>query len=236
MQFAIIRFTKSMFIKCRLHVIFGPFTGILLQLAYLTKLSKWAHQNRKVAGNDFYRKWDYNKRFQLYGSIFENEKLNEPVNYLEFGVADGFSFNWWMEKNLHADSRFYGFDTFTGLPEDFGPYKKGHFNSGKQPTLTDSRGKFYQGLFQQTLPPFLRNFVDDKRKVIMLDADLFSSTLFTLTSLAPFLKKGDIILFDEFVVPTHEYLAYQQFIESYYIKLELIGVANNYYFVAFKVA
>jgi hypothetical protein len=70
----------------------------------------------------------------------------------------------------------------------------------------------------------------------MLDADLFSSTLFTLTSLAPFLKKGDIILFDEFVVPTHEYLAYQQFIESYYIKLELIGVANNYYFVAFKVA
>jgi O-methyltransferase len=236
MQFAIIRFTKSMFIKCRLHVIFGPFTGILLQLAYLTKLSKWAHQNRKVAGNDFYSKWDYNKRFQLYDSVFENENLNEPVNYLEFGVADGFSFNWWMKKNLHPDSRFFGFDTFSGLPEDFGPYKKGHFNSGKQPTLTDSRGKFYQGLFQQTLPPFLKNFVDDKRKVIMLDADLFSSTLFTLTSLAPFLKKGDIILFDEFVVPTHEYLAYQQFVESYYINLKLIGVANNYYFAAFKVA
>jgi hypothetical protein len=78
--------------------------------------------------------------------------------------------------------------------------------------------------------------MDDKRKVIMLDAYLFSSTLFTLTSLAPFLKKGDIILFDEFVVPTHEYLAYQQFIDSYYVSLELIRVANNYYFAAFKVA
>ena len=31
-----------------------------------------------------------------------------------------------------------------------------------------------------------------------MDADLYSATLFTLTSFAPFLKKGDIILFDEF--------------------------------------
>ena len=69
----------------------------------------------------------------------------------------------------------------------------------------------------------------------MLDADLYSATLFTLTSMAPYLKKGDIILFDEFVVHTHEFIAYQQFIESYYFKLELLGVANNYYFAAFKV-
>ncbi len=50
-----------------------------------------------------------------------------------------------------------------------------------------------------------------------------------------FLKKDDIIFFDEFVVPTHEFMAYQHFINSYYCNLELIGAANNYYFVAFKV-
>ncbi len=69
----------------------------------------------------------------------------------------------------------------------------------------------------------------------MLDADLFSSTLFTLSSLAPFFKEGDIILFDEFVVPTHEFMAYHHFLDSYYFDLELIGAANNYYFAAFKV-
>lgn len=69
----------------------------------------------------------------------------------------------------------------------------------------------------------------------MLDADIYSATLYVLTSLAPFLKKDDIIFFDEFVVPTHEFKAFQDFVQSYYINLELIGAANNYYFVAFKV-
>jgi O-methyltransferase len=155
---------------------------------------------------------------------------------MEFGVADGHSFNWWMIENQHPASRFYGFDTFTGLPEDFGPYKKGYFNTGNNiPTIKDERGKFYQGLFQQTLPTFLKNFDNSKKNVIMLDADLYTATLFVLTSLAPFLKKDDIIFFDEFVVPTHEFMAYHQFISSYYFNLELIGATNNYYFVAFKV-
>ncbi|MEP6626586.1 MAG: hypothetical protein ABJA32_01335 [Ginsengibacter sp.] len=44
-----------------------------------------------------------------------------------------------------------------------------------------------------------------------------------------------LFFFDEFVVRTHEFMAYQQFIDSYYFDLELIGAANNYYFTAFKV-
>ena len=236
MKFTIIRLSKSIFIKLRLHVIFGPFAGFFLQLAWLSKLSKWAHQNRKVKNNDFYSKWDYKKRFKLYEQVITEQNLHAAVNYLEFGVADGESFDWWMTQNTNPDSAFYGFDTFTGLPEDFGPYKKGTFNSGKIPAIKDSRGKFFQGLFQQTLPGFLKTFDNRKKTVVMLDADIFTATLFTLTSLAPYLKKDDIILFDEFVVPTHEFMAYQQFIDSYYFKMELIGVANNYYFAAFKVA
>ena len=69
----------------------------------------------------------------------------------------------------------------------------------------------------------------------MMDADLYSSTLYVLSSLAPYLKSGDIIFFDEFAVPTHEFRAYLDFTESYYIDLELIGAANNYYFAAFRV-
>ena len=69
----------------------------------------------------------------------------------------------------------------------------------------------------------------------MMDADLYSATFFALASLAPFLKKDDIILFDEFAVPTHEFMAFQQFVDCYYFDLELLGAASNFYFAAFKV-
>jgi hypothetical protein len=59
--------------------------------------------------------------------------------------------------------------------------------------------------------------------------------LYALTILAPVLKKDDIIFFDEFVVPTHEFKAYSDFIQSHYINLQLVAAANNYYFAAFKV-
>ncbi len=236
MKLSLIRFTKSWFIKLQLHRVFLPFTGFLLNLAYLSKLSKWAYDNRNIAYNDFKSKWDYKKRYPLYQWVIINEALTGTINYLEFGVAGGESFRWFMEKNTDASSRFYGFDTFDGLPEDWGPFKKGAFtNNNVLPEIIDSRGKFFQGLFQQTLPGFLKSFDNSRRNVIMLDADLWSATLYTLATMAPYLKSGDIIFFDEFVVPTHEFKAFTDFVESHYLNLQLIATANNYYFAAFKV-
>jgi len=174
----------------------------------------------------------------MYQWVIDKEGLSsESINYIEFGVAWGESFKWWLKQNKNASSCFYGFDTFDGLPEDWGPFKKGSFSSNNElPDINnDARGKFLKGLFQQTVPGFVKELDNSKRNVILLDADLYSATLYALTSLAPYLKKGDIIFFDEFVVPTHEFKAYSDFIQSYYINLELIAAANNYYFVAFKV-
>jgi O-methyltransferase len=237
MKLFLIRYIKIWFIRLRLHVLFDFFSGGVSNLYHLTKLSAWAAKNGKIEFNDFPSKWDYSKRFQLYTLILEKENLKaEAVNYLEFGVAGGHSFRWFQQNNLNPESRFHGFDTFTGLPEDWGPYKKGTFNQGDTlPAMHDDRGKFYEGLFQQTLPAFLSSFQNDKRKIIMMDADLYSSTLFVLSSLAPFLNSGDIIFFDEFAVPTHEFKAFKDFTEAYYKELKLIGAANNYYFVAFEV-
>ena len=237
MKLTIIRLLKLTFIRLKLHVLFSWSIGIWQQQLWMTRLSKWVSENKNVAFNDFPSKWDYTKRFSLYHHVLEKEGLANAVNYLEFGVADGHSFSWWMTQNSHPESRFFGFDTFTGLPEDFGPYKKGAFsNIDNIPSIKDARGKFYTGLFQQTLPSFLKSFENTRKNVVMLDADLYTSTLFVLSSLAPFLKKDDIIFFDEFAVPTHEFMAYQNFINSYYFDFELIGAANNYYFVAFRVS
>jgi hypothetical protein len=70
---------------------------------------------------------------------------------------------------------------------------------------------------------------------VHLDADLFSSTLFVLSQLYRFLNDGDILLFDEFAVPKHEFQAFKIFTESFYVKYEVIGAANNYLFLAVKI-
>jgi O-methyltransferase len=237
MKMFFIRYTKILFIYLRLHKIFNVFSGVYLNLYYLTKFSAWANKNRKVGYNDFPSKWNYEKRYPFYKWVIEQENLGKlAINYMEFGVAQGQSFRWFLEQNSERESMFYGFDTFTGLPEDWGPFKKGTFdNSNKPPEINDTRGQFFTGLFQQTLPGFLATLDNNRKNVVMMDADLYSATIYVLTSLAPYLKKGDIIFFDEFAVPTHEFKAYHDFIQSYYLNLELLGAANNYYFTAFKV-
>lgn len=69
----------------------------------------------------------------------------------------------------------------------------------------------------------------------MLDADLYSSTSFVLSSLAPYLHEGDILFFDEFSIPTHEFRAFYEFRTIFYMPLNFVGAASNYYFTAFIV-
>ena len=223
--------------RMNLHALFSPFAGLFLNLAYLTKLSEWRKKNSHHTINDFYsEKWDYSKRFILYQKVLEKENLSVAVNYLEFGVSKGFSFKWWVEHNKNEASCFFGFDTFTGLPEDWNVFKAGAMSAGGNfPQLNDNRANFIKGLFQDTLPAFLKEFRNDKRKIIHLDADLYTSTLYVLTSLHPYLKAGDILFFDEFAVPQHEFLAFKNYADSYRISYEVIGTMNNYYFVAIKI-
>ena len=92
-----------------------------------------------------------------------------------------------------------------------------------------------KGIFQETLPSFLSSFNTDMRKIIHLDADIYSSTLFALTAMGPYLRKDDILIFDEFNVPMHEFKAFTEFVKAYCIKVSVIGAVNNYFQVAFKI-
>jgi len=220
---------------------FGWSKPLLYITANFLSLSQWIRQQnkKKLKFNDFFVwKKDYGKREKLYEYVVTKHQLDSiALDYLEFGVASGNSFKWWVNRLKNANNHFFGFDTFEGLPENWGIfYKAGEMNS-EIPGLNDERILFIKGLFQDTLPKFLQNnsIEKNRRKVIHMDADLFSSTLFALTSLAPFLNKGDIFFFDEFNVPNHEFLAFKMFTESYYIKTEVLGAVNNFYQVAFIV-
>ena len=224
--------------KWRMHGIVEPFSGAMLNAVYMSKLSKWRRKTKVNGYNDWYQgKWNYGRRYKLYEAMIAQEGLDVlPIDYFEFGVASGQSFKWWLEHNKNADSRFYGFDTFEGLPESFGFYEKGKLAAALESLdISDKRSNFYKGLFQDTLVPFLEEYKSKKRKLIHLDADLFSATLFALSQLYRFLNDGDILLFDEFAVPKHEFMAFKIFTESFYIKYEVIGAANNYLFLAVKI-
>src|SRR5690349_23109707 len=185
-------FLKSFILFLRpgawLHFLAGPF-----QLAANTlRLSRWTITTGKTAPfNDFYRpSRDYGLRYSLYEHVAKSEGLEQAqIDYVEFGVAKGLSFKWWLNKNTNADSRFYGFDTFEGLPEKWGTFSMGSMSFGV-PELNDKRHEFFKGLFQETVFNFLdsNKLNTANRKVIHLDADLFSSTLFVLTTLHRYLK------------------------------------------------
>lgn len=203
-------------------------------LSHLSALSKWIHAQKNMKFSSFPDSvFDYSRRFDLYQFIIENELGEAAIDYLEFGVSKGVSFKWWVEKVKNPKAKFYGFDTFTGLPEDWGPFKKGAMSSGNAlPEIDDTRYEFFQGLFQDTLYRFLKNYDSDKRKIVHLDADLYTATLFVLTTMSPYLKKGDIIIFDEFNVPLHEFKAFREWADSFYINYSVIGEVNNFFEVA----
>jgi O-methyltransferase len=214
----------------------GVPSGILSFISRLAVLSIWINKHKKIKFSDFYTgTFNYSRRYLLYLHLIESEKLNDAIDYIEFGVSKGDSIRWWAQNITNAQARFYGFDTFTGLPEDWGSFKKGDMaNENMPPDLKDERCRFYQGLFQQTLPGFINSYKPNKRRVIHMDADLYTSTLYALTSVTPILKNGDIVIFDEFNVPMHEFKAFTEWTESYYIKYEVLGAVNNFYQVAVK--
>lgn len=242
-MFRIVKFLKNIFFIVPITLIFYPFSRIFPFLYYFNKMLLWIYGNRKgLLYCDFFS-WrrDYQKRYRLYEVVSGHFRLTEePVTYLEFGVASGASFRWWLENNSRDSSRFYGFDTFTGLPEDWGGlYAKGAM-SHAMPELADQRARFVKGLFQDTLNRFIREneelLAGTNRKIIHLDADLYSATIFTLSQLYPWLRKGDILLFDEFNVPLHEFKAYLEFTRAFYIRLKPVAAVNNFYQTAFIVA
>jgi hypothetical protein len=231
-------FVKGFLLASRVGILLSPFKGIFKFLGNFSEMNVWILKHHKaVSFTDFYKPArSYSDREKLYRYVVEQNGLqNKRIQYYEFGVSKGSSFKWWLNENKNPASVFYGFDTFEGLPEDWNFYKKGDM-SADLPPINDTRGYFIKGLFQNTLPQFLKNTPPENNviKILHMDADLYSSTLFSLTYFMLYLNKGDIIFFDEFNVPNHEFAAWNDFVRSYYVQYELLGGVNNYYQTAFK--
>jgi len=172
----------------------------------------------------------------LYRHVNDTVLGDVAVDYLEFGVYEGWSISQWAEINRHANSRFVGFDTFTGLPEDWNDWRKaGAFDvKGRLPQTTDSRITFVPRMFQQTLVDFLRGFKVANQMVVHIDCDLYSSTLFSLTTLDRHMPPGTIVVFDEFYDVLHEFAAYRDYVSAFIRRGHGLGYTPAYVQVALR--
>ena len=193
-------------------------------VAALSRLSRWLKKNPCRS--------DFKDRYALYDFLLKTEQLDAPIDYLEFGVYRGDSIAWWCQNVTSTDARFFGFDSFQGLPEQWGVVPTGTFDTGgKMPKIDDDRLKFVAGWFQDTLPPFFADYSSDRRKVVHLDADLYSSTLFVLTWLAYHLHAGDVIIFDEFGsirMAQHEFRAFEDFCSAFRVSVKALGTTLSW--------
>ncbi len=179
-------------------------------------------------------------REEMFSAV--NSRLgNNRIAYLEFGVWKGDSLRAWTGINTNEASRFYGFDSFVGLPEDwvngFGHATvQGQFClSGVMPSISDSRVTLINGWFQETLREFLQSTELSHPIVVHNDSDLHSSTLYTLSTLDPILQPGDIIIFDEYSSPSNEYLAWEQYKRAFMRKAECIAMSDHWTQAAFEI-
>ena len=118
---------------------------------------------------------------------------------LEFGVRHGTS----IRQLASFTSRpIYGFDSFEGLPEDWHQESKEVYSTrGKIPKVP-SHVTLIPGWFDQTLSLFLAKH-DEDVALINIDCDIYSSTKTVLDLLNARIKKGTIIVFDEYIGNLH---------------------------------
>lgn len=128
--------------------------------------------------------------------------------WLEFGVFDGFTLS--QIAKSEPNKIVYGFDSFRGLPERWRNVsyntklekyvKKKAFNkNGNPPIMKEHNIAFVIGLFNETLPQFLKEHANRKISFLHIDSDLYSSAHYVLKKVITLLSNNSIIVFDELV-------------------------------------
>lgn len=172
-------------------------------------------------------------------SMMERLRTEGPSgDYYEFGLYRGYTF-WHAQKAADRigiqGMRFFGFDSFDGLPEVKGEDKKanffvpGDYSCSKDEVvqlLSDhdfdwNRGTLIEGFFEDSLTDSLyRKHGMDPAALIMIDCDLYQSTVPALRFMEHMLQDGTVIIFDDWycfgdVMDRGEPRAFREFLEDH---------------------
>ena len=156
-------------------------------------------------------------------------------NAMEFGVFQGVTLKH-IARAISEGRQVIGFDTFEGLPDDWGNLlEKGTFAT-EVPSLIDYPNATLQiGRIEDTLPIYFKK----KRTPITLlhiDCPYYEINMFILEHVLPLMPSQSIIVFDEFYgypsFEMHEYRAWSETCDRF--NLEILPVAYSSRSAAFK--
>lgn len=202
----------------------------LCQLQYVVnhlKLGRWMRDH----GFQFERlvsdRWDV-------FDVIASEVQDRRVLYLEFGVYKGRTTRYWASKLRHPAARLHGFDSFEGLPEEWANHRQGQiFNAwGEIPVIEDPRVQFFKGWFDKVLPDYV--VPDHDVLVLIMDADLYSSTACVLNHLRPYIVPGTLIYFDELNHVEHEPRAFAEFMRESHLSFRPVCADRTLTYACFE--
>ncbi len=205
---------------------FPRYSGFVAAMNMNAKMRQWLKQ------------YDNGCRFNATREIYKHVASTLPadncITLLEFGVFEGNSLRIFSEYNAHPDSRFVGFDTFEGLPEDWnsgwGIIEKGSYTThGSIPQFDDPRVRCIKGYYQDVLDDFLANFSAPGQLVVHVDCDLYSSSLYVLTMLHKLRELEPLILMDDFSSPNHMFRAFDDYTSAYRVDFKYVASCGDYY-------
>lgn len=151
-------------------------------------------------------------------------------HYMEFGVFTGGTIRFMARRA--GNHVFHGFDSFEGLPEDWGGFSlaKNAFSvSGRLPRVP-ANVKLHRGWFDKSLPEWLKANAGPAA-FMHIDCDLYSSTVTILTLLRERIVPGTLILFDEYFNyanwERHEFKAFQEFVKECNVTYSYLAFARQ---------
>lgn len=162
----------------------------------------------------------------LNGSV----KVKKPL-FLEFGVAGATSINHFATLLSKSDVKIYGFDAFLGLEEDWLGMHRGrtagaYSYQGNLPNVSKNV-ELIVGWLQETLVDFLDKHKTGTIVFAHFDMDTYSPGRYGLEKIKPFLRKGSILLFDDFY-------AYPGWRNNDFKSLNELFTDKEYEFIAFS--
>jgi len=152
---------------------------------------------------------------------------------IEFGVGSGRSLRI-IAHYLKSSLSVFGFDSFEGLPEDWGytDCKKGHFSqNGIMPEIEGA--VLYPGWFKDTIPQYKQDYPDAKIAFLHLDADLYSSTKTILEGVNNRIIPGTLVVCDEWcynfdiAFNDHEQRAVKEWLKTHNRKINFINIPDD---------
>ena len=168
------------------------------QLGVLSDYSSWKRARLECGGRPLFA-----HRERLWQSMLPGLASKGPLTVLEFGVAWGYATKWWLSRLPDPGIAWHGFDTFTGLPTQWDRAgltvaATGAFSAGgSTPPIDDPRVSWHVGDVADSIKGIDWQQLRARPLFLLFDFDLYSPTAIALEAVAPHLRIGDVLYFDE---------------------------------------